>query len=621
MIVMNLQPMPRSILQQKGNPFFLTDEVKIVLSKQCNREDFQTAKLLKHSIQTLIHLNLELTKSYREPGFESSITLIKQDGIEEEGYHLNITEQQIEIKATTSKGLFYGVQTLIQVIKNKGVILPSLEIKDNPYFKVRGYYHDVTRGKVPTLETLMRLVDQLSHYKINQLQLYIEHTFAYQGMSEVWYDKDPLTAEEILQLDEYCQTKHVELVPSIAVFGHLYEVLRSESYKELSEIKDENEFSFFDRMAHHTLDVSNKKSLKLAEEMISQFLPLFSSSKFNINGDETFDLAKGKSRHLLEKTTVGELYVSFLNELIAIVKGYDKEVLFWGDVILRYPHLISKIDSNVTCLNWNYYYLVEETDTKTISEANVPQYVCPGVAGWNHFMNLMDKGHENIKRMVSYGMKYAAEGVLTTDWGDYGHINLFANSMPLMIYAAAVSWNPDDTRSKDEHFNAISLLEYGDSLGELIHLLEELSHCQKITWYEIVKWKEKFQTEMKSDLILEYQMFNAEEIRKDYEKAVEVEKKIIKYLPHIKQEHQLDLQEFLISAKAIILLNDFALHLLKNEFLVADSRPVHEAKQLAEKIELWFVKYQLIWRQRNKESELSRIKEVIQYMCHYLRKL
>lgn len=233
---MNLQPMPRSILQQKGNPFFLTDEVKIVLSKQCNREDFQTAKLLKHSIQTLIHLNLELTKSYREPGFESSITLIKQDGIEEEGYHLNITEQQIEIKATTSKGLFYGVQTLIQVIKNKGVILPSLEIKDNPYFKVRGYYHDVTRGKVPTLETLMRLVDQLSHYKINQLQLYIEHTFAYQGMSEVWYDKDPLTAEEILQLDEYCQTKHVELshlLLYLVIYMKSLEVIVIKSYRRL----------------------------------------------------------------------------------------------------------------------------------------------------------------------------------------------------------------------------------------------------------------------------------------------------------------------------------------------------------------------------------------------------
>lgn len=618
---MYLQPMPTSILTKEGAPFFLCDEVKIILSKHCNREDFQAAKLLKQSIQKLIHLNLELKKSYREQEVYPVIRLIKQDGIEEEGYHLNITERQIEIKSTTSKGLFYGVQTFIQIIKNKGVKLSPLEIKDSPYFKVRGYYHDVTRGKVPTFETLIQLVDKLSHYKINQLQLYIEHTFAYQGMSEVWYDKDPLTAEEILQLDEYCHMKHVELVPSIAVFGHLYEVLRSESYKDLSEIEDEHEFSFFDRMAHHTLDVSNEKSLRLAEEMISQFVPLFSSSKFNINGDETFDLAKGKSCHLLENTTVGELYVNFLNELIAIVKRHDKEVLFWGDVILRYPHLISKIDSNVTCLNWNYYYLVEETDTKIISEGNIPQYVCPGVAGWNHFMNLMDKGYENIRRMVSYGVKYGADGVLTTDWGDYGHINLLANSMPLMIYAASSSWNPADSRSMDEQFHVISLLEYGDDSGQLIHLLEELSHCQKITWYEIVKWKEKFHTDMGDELRLEYQNFNVQEIRSDYEKAVQIENQLVQYLPYIKEEQQLDFQEFLISAKAIILLNDFALHLLKNEFLVANSHPVQEPKQLAEKIELWFTKYQLIWRKRNKESELSRINEVIKYICHFLRKL
>ena len=169
----------------------------------------------------------------------------------------------------------------------------------------------MTRGKVPTLETLKQLVDKLSHYKINQLQLYIEHSFAYKGFSEIWFDKDPLTAEEILLLDEYCRTKHIELVPSIAVFGHLYEVLRSESYKELCEIEDGSDFSFYDRMAHHTLDVSNEQSLVLVQKMIDEFLPLFTSNKFNIGCDETFDIGKGKSSILLSQFNEGQLYVDF----------------------------------------------------------------------------------------------------------------------------------------------------------------------------------------------------------------------------------------------------------------------------------------------------------------------
>ncbi|RXD25105.1 glycosyl hydrolase family 20, partial [Acinetobacter baumannii] len=80
--------------------------------------------------------------------------------------------------------------------------------------------------------------------------------------------------------------------------GHLYEVLRSESYKHLCELDDESEFSFYDRMAHHTLDVSNEASLELVEKMMADVLPLFSSKKFNIGCDETFDLGKGKSHHL-----------------------------------------------------------------------------------------------------------------------------------------------------------------------------------------------------------------------------------------------------------------------------------------------------------------------------------
>ena len=68
-------------------------------------------------------------------------------------------------------------------------------------------------------------------------------------------------------------------------------------------------------MAHHTLDVSNEKSFEVVEKMVKDFLPLFSSNKFNICCDETFDLAKGKSKHLLENQSLGEVYVTFLNRL------------------------------------------------------------------------------------------------------------------------------------------------------------------------------------------------------------------------------------------------------------------------------------------------------------------
>lgn len=606
---------------KKGHKFLLKNNDEIVLCYQCNPDDLESAKLLKSAIKELVHLDLNLNKAYLTNMYKKAIFLIKEEGIEEEGYHLTIDEWKVEIKATTSKGLFYGVQTLIQIIKNEGIELSPVSIEDSPYFKHRGYYHDVTRGKVPTLQTLKQLVDKLAHYKINQLQLYIEHSFAYKGFSEIWMDKDPITAEEILLLDEYCQIRHIELVPSIAVFGHLYEVLRSESYKELCELEDESDFSFYDRMAHHTLDVSNEKSLALVEQMIHEFLPLFSSTKFNIGCDETFDLGKGKSSSLLSQLSDGQIYVNFLNKIIAIAKQHHKEVLFWGDVILRYEHLLEQIDQDVTCLNWNYYYLAEEKETKLIAESGIAQYVCPGVAGWNHFMNLINKGYENIRRMVSYAVKYSANGVLITDWGDYGHINLLGNSIPLMIYGASSSWNPLASITKEVIFQSISFLEYRDSSLKIVQLLADLSECQTMTWYEIVKWKEKFQTEMKEGLIDEYQRFNPAVIRSDYDRAKALEKVIIQYSSFIQKENEVEFKEFLISTEAIILFNDFCLQLLKNDFKKDESQPITDSKELAENIEDWFYRYQFIWRERNKESELHRVADVIKYICKYLRRL
>lgn len=618
---MYLKPMPKKIVVGENRIFFIDYNCEINLGYSCNFEDLESAKVLKKEIEKLLSLELRINKSYEDSFSEKSIRLRKVIGIEEEAYKINIGKNSINIVASSSSGMFYGIQTLIQIIKNEGHELSKMEIDDSPYFKNRGYYHDITRGKVPTLDTLKELVDRLSAYKINQLQLYIEHSFAFKELSEVWFDKDPLTAEEILLLDEYCKRRHVELIPSISTFGHLYEVLRSKSFSSLCELgEDDSEFSFYDRMAHHTLDVSNEDSLKLVEKMIHEFLPLFSSKKVNIGCDETFDLGKGKSKDLLDSKGSGELYIEFLNKIVKIAKEHHKEVLFWGDVILKYSDLLYKIDKEVTCLNWNYYHGVTEDDTKIISKSGINQYVCPGVAGWNHFVSLINDGYENISKMISYGVKYGADGILITDWGDYGHINLFANSIALMVHGAALSWNPSVIEERENVFKAISLLEYGDYSEEIINLLSELSKCQELTWYEIVLWKEKFLNGAKSKDIEDFMKnIDYKKVADDYYKAREIEKRLIIISSTVNSEKKLDFEEFIISAQAIALINDFSLWLLRETFNISNSEPINNQVKLAESIENWFYNYRITWRKRNKESELIRVTEVVRYMISFLR--
>lgn len=651
---MNLIPMPRKI-QYIKEEFKLKKEVNIILDYNCSFDDLNSAILLQEEINNTFGFKVNITKALNYHIYNTFICLKKKSSMEDEEYKLSIKKDNIEINASTSKGLFYGIQTLIQIIREYGYSLPGVIIEDKPYFKHRGFYHDVTRGKVPKLETLMNLVDKASFYKINELQLYIEHTFAFKGMSEVWIDKDPLTSEEIILLDRYCKNKHIELIPSISTFGHLYEVLRTKSFKNLCELTETTkpEYSFVDRMAHHTLNVTNEDSIKLVGNMLEQFIPLFSSNKFNICCDETFDLGKGKSSKEADRLGIGKLYVDFLNKVISIVKEYDKEIMFWGDVILNHPDLINTIDKDAICLNWNYWCGVEEKDTKIIAESGRKQYVCPGVGGWSHLMNLMDNAFENIYRMISYGVKYDAIGVLNTNWGDYGHINLLYSSIPGMIYGAALSWNPKIEKDFNKMYKDISILEFGDSSGTLVSLLAELSKCQEFGWSELVIWKEKFNTNehIKNELIRKMKTAKIHELKEQQEKILKIEEKLENLSHDTKDTKSKEIiQEFIVAARGILIINKIMIVIINNEIykgklddnvnstnisinnkiikgysdinndVIKESISMNNNfKQLAESFEEWFYEYSTIWRKTNKESELYRIRDVIKYTCSYLR--
>ncbi len=113
--------------------------------------------------------------------------------------------------------------------------IPCLKIRDWPDFPTRGVMLDISRDKVYQMQTLYTLVNQLASWKINQLQLYTEHTFAYQGHERVWLNASPMTPEEIQNLDQYCKEKFIELVPNQNSFGHMSRWLKHPEYQHLAE--------------------------------------------------------------------------------------------------------------------------------------------------------------------------------------------------------------------------------------------------------------------------------------------------------------------------------------------------------------------------------------------------
>ena len=208
-----------------------------------------------------------------------------------QGYTLEIRPEGIVLTGG-EKGLWHGMQTILQMAGQQGAVLPAMSIHDRPDIRNRGFYHDVTRGRVPKLSWLKKLANRMVRYKLNQMQLYIEHTFLFRDFSEIWRDDTPLTAEDILELDRYCLDRGIELVPSLSTFGHLYKILGSKHYSHQCELEGSESmpFSLRGRMHHHTINVSSPESLEFIKGKIREFAALFTSGQFNICADETYDL-------------------------------------------------------------------------------------------------------------------------------------------------------------------------------------------------------------------------------------------------------------------------------------------------------------------------------------------
>jgi hexosaminidase len=110
-----------------------------------------------------------------------------------EGYALTINRSGVTVEYREPAGLRAATATWRQLLREHGRRLPCLRIRDWPDFKRRGVMLDISRGRVPKLETLLDLAEKLSDFKINELQLYTEHTFAYRKFKSVWQSWGALT--------------------------------------------------------------------------------------------------------------------------------------------------------------------------------------------------------------------------------------------------------------------------------------------------------------------------------------------------------------------------------------------------------------------------------------------
>ena len=469
-----------------------------------------------------------------------------------------------------------------------------------------------------------------------------------------------------MEFDQYCQKLGIDLIPSISTFGHLYKLLETKTYAHLCELDggESRPFSFLRRMRHHTLDASNPDSVKLMLAHIDEYMSLFTSKYFNICADETFDLGRGKSAAMTQELGREEVYIRFVKQLCDHVVSRGKIPMFWGDIIASRPEKISVLPKETICLNWGYDPNQSDETVKSLKTAGAVQYLCPGVQGWNDFINVMPDAYANISRMCRYAYTYDIPGVLNTDWGDCGHVSHPDFSAFGLICGAAFSWNRE-IPDYETICRQVSVVEYKDDTENIMQYISDISIQNVFRWLFIVLFKEMKQSLMADDPELEQgikklqsraaESITEEKVRQANAAIMDGMDKLAVYLHRAPENVKQTINRLLNAAKGQMIFNEIALYIFRNcgdelcpaensrcsgneLYMPENSRNCDDElcppekscrcgealcspEKTAAALERWFMDYKRIWREYGKEGDLRHIQALVCWYGDYLRSL
>jgi hexosaminidase len=374
-----------------------------------------------------------------------------------EGYRLTISKRGVEVVAADDAGAFYARATLAQLAHLHDGMLPVGTVDDWPDLPVRGVMLDISRDKVPTPATLRELIARLASWKVNQVHLYMEHTFAYRDHEEVWASASPLTSDEVRVLDRFCRAHHVELVPNRNCLGHMERWLKHHRYRLLAIAPDGWTDHRGRVRAPTTLDPAKPAALALVRELLAELLEAFTSARVHVGLDEPWELPPERATD----------YLDWVAALRALPELEGREMLLWGDILANHPELVDALPGGVTVCEWGYEdWHPFAARASTLAAAERPFWVCPGTSSWLSILGRVTNAVGNCAAAADAAQAHGGSGLLVTDWGDMGHLQYLPVSEPALAYAAAVSWCLETNRDLDLRA-ALDVHVFDDPAGEI----------------------------------------------------------------------------------------------------------------------------------------------------------
>ena len=449
---LKLLPAPKEVRLADG-AFELSTRTRILTDASHTAEDRNAAETLIAEIEQQSGKKIPIESTRRLPVGEGAIVLarlsdssvrsffsgkgLEADGnFSDQGYLLYADKSLIIVAGKTGQGLFYGVQTLRQLLHAKGSTLecPAISIRDWPSMQWRGVHDDISRGPIPTIEYTKKQIRLLAAYKINLFALYMEHVFDFKSQPLMAPKEAALTPDQIREIVEYAKKHYITILPEQQTFGHLHHALKYEIYSDVAETPH-----------GHVLTPTNEKTYDFIRSLYSELVPLFPGPFLHIGADETFELGRGQTKARADEVGLGRVYMEHLQKVHEILQPYHKQLMFWGDIAVKYPQLLTILPKDIIAVPWEYDAKPSfDNLLEPYKSAGLQIMVAPGANDWNVIWPNLAVAYVNIRNFVRDGQKVGAMGMLNTTWDDDGE-SLFDMTWPAMAFGASAGWQAGES--------------------------------------------------------------------------------------------------------------------------------------------------------------------------------
>jgi hypothetical protein len=390
-----------------------------------------------------------------------------------ESYTLQVTPTGAEIRGRSSAGVFYGVQTLLQMVEGTGAeaVLPVAEVKDWPALAYRGVMIDFSEGELIRVSEAERQIDLMARFKANQYYFYSEASIEFDGY-DVVNPNGRYSREQVRHVIEYARQRHIDVVPCMELYGHMHNLFRFEKYADLGLPRYGGEF-----------DPRNPRMYEVLDNWIEQTAKLFPSPWYHVGFDEPWSLGKigvvpGKDPF--------KTFMDVLRHISEKAKSHGKRIGFFADIdqgastLSKHPELLKDVPSGAIAYPWIYEVRTNYAPfVEPLANRDIPTVVTPGVWGWNELFPDYHRSFFNINELTATGRKHHTLGILNTTWTD-SRQTIYRLVYPGIAFGAAASWQAESVNTNLFFRDYCAVLYPSAVAAELAQALEELSTVEEI---------------------------------------------------------------------------------------------------------------------------------------------